>query len=419
MPIEILMPALSPTMTEGTLASWSKKEGDEIKSGDLIAEIETDKAIMEVESLYKGKIAKILVPAGTQGVKINTVIALVLEKNETPADLENFIPKLGTLHGSSCTAKAEDSLKDEVKSCNIATEAGAEIKEDRIFASPLAKRIATEKSINLSEINGSGPRGRVVKEDVLNAKLSVVTSSSAVSTGRNSEEYRDVKNSGMRSVIANRLLESKQTIPHFYLDADCNLDNLLSARELINSRAPKKDGKPAYKISVNDIMVKCTALAIKNKSFVNCSYLGNAVRYYNNVDISIAVSIPDGLITPIVKNADQKGILQISSEIKDLAARARSGGLRADEFQGGGFSISNLGMYGVKNFHAIVNPPQSCILAIGASEERAIVKNGVVSVANMVTISISVDHRAIDGSAAAEFLSELKSIIENPILALL
>jgi pyruvate dehydrogenase E2 component (dihydrolipoamide acetyltransferase) len=418
MPIEILMPALSPTMTEGTLASWNKKEGDEIKSGDLIAEIETDKAIMEVESLYKGKIGKILVPAGTQGVKINTVIALVLEKNETEKDLDGFTPKIGIMHGASGEKKSDESVSETIKSV-AKIEERSDTTRERVFASPLAKRIATEKSIDLCTISGSGPRGRVIRDDVLNAKSAEKTGMICTSIGRNSEEYRDVKNSGMRSVIANRLLESKQTIPHFYLDADCNLDNLLAARELINSRAPKKDGKPIYKISVNDIMVKCTALAIKNKSFVNCSYLSNSVRYYNNVDISIAVSIPDGLITPIVKNADQKGILEISAEIKDLASRARSGGLRSDEFQGGGFSISNLGMYGVKNFHAIVNPPQSCILAIGASEERAIVKNGAVSVANMVTISISVDHRAIDGSLAAEFLSELKAIIENPILALL
>ncbi len=420
MPIELLMPALSPTMTEGTLATWNKKEGDAIKSGDLLAEIETDKAIMEIESTENGTIGKILVKAGAKGVKINTIIALILKKGETVADLENFKPKLGFFHSESGDVKPAQNMEEVAKTA--APEATKSIQniqknDDRIFASPLAKRVAEQKGVNVCEIQGSGPHGRVIKSDV--DSFSPSMQAAASSFGRNAIEYKDMQVSTMRSVIASRLLESKQNIPHFYLDADCNVDNLLKAREFINSQAPKKDGKPAYKVSVNDIIVKCTAIAIRNKPFVNCSWMKDAIRQYSNIDISVAVSIPDGLITPIVKNADQKGVLQISSEIKDLAARAKTGGLKPEEFQGGGFSISNLGMYGVKNFHAIVNPPQSCILAVGTTEEKPIVKNREISVANIMTISISVDHRSIDGAKAAEFLSELKAIIENPVLAIL
>jgi len=422
MPIEILMPALSPTMKEGNVANWMKKEGDEVKSGQIIAEIETDKAMMEIESVDNGILGKILVPAGTSNVKINTVIALVLEKGEDKAVLESYKPKIGFIHGDSMDLALNEDKKEKILE-NI-TNKIEQKNDNRIYASPLAKNIANHNNIDISKITGTGPHGRIIKKDVENYSISAenvnLRNITSFQIGRNEVEFVDEPNSIMINVIAQRLKESKQTIPHFYLSVDCNVDNLLNTRELINKLAPKcKDEKLMYKISVNDLVVKSTAMAIRKKPFINCSWVENAIRYYNNIDISIAVSIPDGLITPIIKNADQKGVLTISSEIKELAGRARKNQLKLEEFQGGGFSISNLGMYGVESFNAIVNPPQSCILAIGAVIEKPIIKNGHIIPANIMNISISVDHRAINGAKAAEFLSELKSMIENPILGIL
>ncbi|QED22867.1 pyruvate dehydrogenase complex dihydrolipoamide acetyltransferase [Candidatus Deianiraea vastatrix] len=419
MPIEILMPALSPTMKEGNLAKWAKKEGEEIKSGQMLAEIETDKAMMEVESIENGTLGKILVAGGTSNVKVNTVIGLILEKGEDKSVLDTYQIK-GMQHGQE--TQKQPPVEKEIKSTTASNQKqplAQEAKSDRIYASPLAKNIAANNGVDISKIQGTGPHGRVVKRDVECANVqSFQTPCSQI--GRNQVEYTDEKVSTMRNVIAQRLQESKQNVPHFYLSCDCVVDNLLLSREMINSTAPKdKDGKPAYKISVNDLVVKLTAMAIRNKNFVNASWMDGFVRQYNNIDISIAVSIPDGLITPIVKNADQKGVLAISADIKDLASRARKNQLKLEEFQGGGFSISNLGMYGIESFNAIVNPPQACILAVGAVIQKPVVKSGQIEVANVMNISISVDHRVIDGAKAAEFLSELKNLIENPILGIL
>ncbi len=421
MPIEVLMPALSPTMKEGNIANWLKKEGDGVKSGDLIAEIETDKAIMEVEVIDAGILGKILVPAGSSGVKVNTVIGLILEKGEDKSVLENYTPKLGFLHGEQGKT-AEKTEQNSQKTVNPAQGQNKSCKavdlgDSRVFASPLAKRIAENNGVDISNITGTGPYGRVVKSDVENIKNQPDQYFSSF-IGRNPEEVRIEKISSMRAVISQRLQESKQNVPHFYLNAKCLVDELLKTRELINKAAPKdKDGKSQYKVSVNDLIVKYAAIAIKNKPFANCSWNEDSIIYYNNIDISIAVSVPDGLITPIVKNADQKGILEISSEIKDLAARARKGQLKLHEFQGGGFSISNLGMYGVESFSAIINPPQACILSVGSIFEEPVVKSGQIVPASVMSIGISVDHRALDGAKAAEFLTELKRIIENPALA--
>lgn len=417
MPVEILMPALSPTMKDGVLAKWLKKEGDPVKSGDLIAEIETDKAIMEIEAVDAGTIGKILIQEGTSGVKVNTVIALLLEKGEDKSTIESY--KINSASSEKETEKpipcSGKKTQTEVKPSND--------KSDRIFISPLAKRIAEQNSINIQNIQGSGPNGRIVKSDLENVKNKSESQNNTNicnSIGRNPVETYSVQNSTMRSIIAKRLQESKQEIPHFYLSVDCNVDELLKAREFINSSSPKdKEGKPCYKISVNDIVVKSVASALKLKNFMNCSWNCDSILYYNNIDISVAVSIQDGLITPIIKNVDQKGLIQISCEIKELAKKARENKLRPDEFQGGGITISNLGMYGIDSFKAIVNPPQACIISVGSVSEKPVVKNNQISIGNIMNVGISVDHRAIDGSKAAEFLSELRKILENPVLAIL
>jgi len=403
MPIEILMPALSPTMTEGNLAKWIKKEGDKVKAGEVLCEIETDKATMEVEAVDEGILGKILVAAGTENVAVNAPIALLLEDGEDVKSLEGF--KLAV----SSKQKAEE--KEEV----VATPAPSPITlppsptpAGRIKASPLAKRLAAEKGIDLARVQGSGPHGRIVKADLDKAPVG------APAQGvirRNPIESLAIPNNNMRKVIAKRLLESKLTIPHFYLSIDVQIDALLKARAAINDK-----GAGAYKVSVNDMFIKAVALGLRDVPAANGSWTDAAIIQYNNVDISVAVAIDGGLITPVVRNADQKTLPQISNEMKDLAARAKAGKLAPEEFQGGGFSISNLGMMGIKNFSAIVNPPQSCIMAIGAGEERVIVRGGQMQVANMVSLTISCDHRVVDGAVGAEFLAAFKAYIEEPIL---
>jgi pyruvate dehydrogenase E2 component (dihydrolipoamide acetyltransferase) len=411
MPIEVLMPALSPTMKEGNMAKWLKKEGDAIKSGDVIAEIETDKAVMEVEACDSGTIGKILVQENTQGVKVNTTIALILEKGEDVKSVEGFAPKLGFLHGQE--KKIEEEKKPVQQTHNVEVQNkpnSSHSNSDRIFASPLAKRIAEQNNVNLSQIQGSGPHGRVVKKDVESYK----PTNSFV---RNNVEFVSQPASTMRKVIASRLTQSKQDVPHFYLFLECDADAICNGREAINNFAPKnKEGKPEYKISINDIITKSCAMAIKKHPNINSSWNGDEILRYNNIDISIAVAIPDGLITPIVKNADHKSLLAISNEVKDLAKRAKEGKLAPSEFQGGSFSISNLGMYGIDHFNAIINPPQACILSVGGIIEKPVIKNGTVVPGKTITIGLSVDHRVIDGADAAMFLGTLKSIIENPIL---
>jgi pyruvate dehydrogenase E2 component (dihydrolipoamide acetyltransferase) len=416
MPIEVLMPALSPTMTEGNLAKWLKKEGDKISPGEVIAEIETDKATMEVEAVDEGVLGKIVIAAGTESVKVNEIIAIILEEGEDAGQLASYTAKK-----MDVAAPSNENKEEEPKLAVVKTAAATPSpNEGRVIASPLAKRIAENENIDLSRISGTGPHGRIIKDDVLEAKTAKPNAASVSAksfvAGRDAVEYNKVPNNNMRKVIAKRLCESKQTVPHFYLSIECEIDNLLKTRAEMNSTTSKEN--PEYKLSVNDFVIKAVAMALRKVPAANSSWTDEAILQYNNVDVSVAVAIDGGLITPIVKNADQKSLSVISNEMKDLAARARIGKLAPEEFQGGGFSISNLGMYGIKNFKAIINPPQSCILAIGTSSERAIVRNGQVAVANIMDVSLSCDHRVVDGAVGAEFLNWFKKYIENPVLML-
>ncbi|MFN7038377.1 MAG: pyruvate dehydrogenase complex dihydrolipoamide acetyltransferase [Alphaproteobacteria bacterium] len=412
MPIEILMPALSPTMTEGNLSKWVKKEGDKVQPGDVIAEIETDKATMEVEAVDSGTLGKILIAEGTEGVAVNKLIALILEEGEDKSALENYA-------GSASDTKAEVKVTVEQKDESIVQPANIQImnnNSDRIIASPLAKRIAANESVDLTNVKGTGPHGRIIKSDVLEAKSSLgplTSSKSSKVDSINSDAYTKIPNNNMRKVIAKRLCESKQTVPHFYLSLECELDNLMKLREELNNAAAGE-----YKLSVNDFVIKASAKALKAVPAANSSWTEEATLQYNNVDISVAVAIEGGLITPIVRNADIKSLSTISNEMKDLAARAKAGKLAPEEFQGGGFSISNLGMFGIKSFNAIINPPQSCILAVGAGSKRVVVKDNEMKIATVMDVTLSVDHRVVDGAIGAEFLSVFKKLIENPILML-
>jgi pyruvate dehydrogenase E2 component (dihydrolipoamide acetyltransferase) len=421
MPIEILMPALSPTMTEGKLAKWLKKEGDAVKSGDVIAEIETDKATMEMEAVDEGTLGKILVPEGTEKVSVNQPIAMLLVEGESA--------------GAAKPAAAAPVPKAEApKPAAVATAPtpaapkplAAPKTGDRIFASPLAKRIAADAGIDLSGVQGSGPQGRIVKSDVEQAIASggarkpapapaaaKAAPAPVAAVSDFGQPYKEVPNNNMRKTIARRLVEAKTTIPHFYLTIDCVLDDLLKLRKDIN----EKGGD--YKVSVNDFVIKACALALRKVPQANASWTEDAVRLYDNVDISVAVSTPDGLITPIVRNADKKGLGAISNEVKDLAARAKTKKLKLEEFQGGGFSVSNLGMFGIKEFSAIINPPQVCILAVGKGDQRPVVKNGALAIANVMTCTLSCDHRVVDGAVGAEFMQAFQAFIENPLQMLL
>ncbi|MDA0617322.1 MAG: pyruvate dehydrogenase complex dihydrolipoamide acetyltransferase [Proteobacteria bacterium] len=406
MAIEILMPALSPTMEEGNLAKWLKKEGDAISSGDVIAEIETDKATMEVEATDAGTLGKIIIPEGTNGVKVNALIAILLEKGEDVSALEGF---------TSSASKKEKPAIEPAK--QVETEKKAETKTqsksgERVFASPLAKRIAEQENIDITAIEGSGPNGRVVKKDLAGVQSTEKKSSQVF--GRNSQESYTVPHSNMRKVIAKRLLESKQTVPHFYVSVDASVKNLNKARKEINNYLEQFQEK----VSVNDIIVKCCANALRVHPNVNASWGENGMTIYNNVDVSIAVGIDGGLITPIVKNADIKSLRTIANETKDLIKRAKSNKLSLEEFQGGGFSVSNLGMYNVSHFNAIINPPQSAIIAIGGvkSVPKLCKKTNTLCEDEVMTLTLSCDHRVIDGVLAAEFLNSVKSFIENPNL---
>lgn len=434
MPIEITMPALSPTMTEGNLAKWTKKEGDKVKAGDVIAEIETDKATMEVEAVDEGVLGKIVIAAGTEGVKVNAVIALLLEEGEDKKALDSWKPKAapkaeaapaadaGSAPAATAPAAAPaaaPSLAPQASkapaaplaaAAGVATAPGARVK-----ASPLAKKIATAKGIDLGSVLGTGPGGRILRADVEN----YTGGGSTGAVRRNPVEFVQVPNNSMRKVIARRLLESKQQVPHFYLTVEVEIDALMEARAQLNDMATAKagkEGKPAYKLSVNDFVIKASALALRDKPNCNVSWYDDAIIQYNNVDLSIAVATDGGLITPIVRNADQKSLPQISNEMKDLAARARANKLKPEEFQGGGFSISNLGMYGVKTFQAIINPPQACILAVGAGAPQLVMRNGQVTQVNVMSLTLSVDHRAVDGALGAEYLQALKGYLEKPLL---
>jgi pyruvate dehydrogenase E2 component (dihydrolipoamide acetyltransferase) len=427
MAVEILMPALSPTMTEGNLAKWLKKEGDSISAGDVIAEIETDKAVMEVEAVDEGVLAKVLVPEKTQGVKVNQLIAVLKEDGDSDKDVEELVSKFAN-NNAQAAKKESDSAKEPEPAAPSSPAAVAPTAHGgRVFASPLAKRIAGQEGVDIAAIAGSGPKGRVIKADVLAAKGQggaasagfAMPATTSMAAGRNAQESIAEPHSTMRQVIAKRLLESKQKVPHFYLTQDIRLDKLMAERAQINAAAPlDKEGKPAYKISVNDLVIKAVACCLRDHPEVNSAWTDEAMLRYTNVDVSVAVAIDGGLITPIVKNADQKGIITISQEMKQLAQRAKKNQLAPEEFQGGGFSISNLGMYGMKDFKAIINPPQSSILAIGAGEERPVVVNGELKVGIVMTVSLSCDHRVVDGAAAAEFMASFKKYMETPILML-
>lgn len=426
MPTNILMPALSPTMTEGTLAKWLKKEGDTVKAGEVIAEIETDKATMEVEAVDEGKLGKILIASGTAGVAVNTPIAVLLEEGETADMIKAAAPTNSNQKAAPAPAAAEapKAAPSAPAPSAPAPSAPKAATGGRVFATPLARRIAEQKGIDLNAVQGSGPHGRIVKSDVENAKAGAPKSAPQaagaprVAAGPDAKalstaygmEFTEIPNNNIKKVVARRLLESKQSVPHFYLTVDCVIDGLLEARAKLNDAAKGK-----YKLSVNDFVVKAVAMALQKYPAANVAWTDDAVLQYKHSDISVAVATPNGLITPIVKKAETKGLEQISAEVKELAGRAKEGKLKPEEFQGGTFSISNLGMFGVKDFQAIINPPQACILAVGAGIEQPIVKDGGIMIGTVMSVTLSVDHRAVDGAVGAEFLQVFKQYIENPV----
>ncbi|MBL0898269.1 MAG: pyruvate dehydrogenase complex dihydrolipoamide acetyltransferase [Reyranella sp.] len=425
MSINILMPALSPTMTEGKLAKWHVKVGDTVKSGQVICEIETDKATMEVEAVDEGKVGQIVVEEGAEGVKVNAVIAVLLEEGEkeiakSAAPAAAAAPATKPVAPAPAVAPAptaKQAAAPAAAPAPAASSGGA-----RIFASPLAKRIAAEKGINLAGVKGSGPNGRIVKADVQSAKPGAAPTTAAAPAPRPAAAPSGgqpafvapgdtrVPHTSVRKVIARRMLESKQTVPHFYLTVELEIDALLAARQAINAVTEKK----GTKVSVNDMVIKACAKALRDHPDCNASWTEDEMVQYGAVDISVAVATDRGLITPIVRNADMKGLAQIATEMKDLAARAKVGKLKLEEFQGGGFTISNLGMFGVKDFAAIINPPQAMILAVGAGEERAVVRKGQLVVRNMMNCTLAVDHRVVDGAMGAQFLQTLRSYVEQP-----
>jgi pyruvate dehydrogenase E2 component (dihydrolipoamide acetyltransferase) len=474
MPVNITMPALSPTMEEGKLAKWHVKEGDTVSSGDVIAEIETDKATMEVEAVDEGKIGKIVVPEGTEGVKVNAVIAVIVQEGESADDVKSAPPP-------APKAPANDGAKAAAPTSAGADRAGAEQKERqaleqnvarmtsaaqtsaananapdpgvlmrdrgpapkpngaaaRVFASPLARRLAKEAGIDVGAINGSGPHGRVIKADVeaaksgkvpLKAAPAAAPAAGAMALGMTKQQvmalyeegsYELVPNDGMRKIVAARLSEAKQTIPHFYLTLDCRIDALLEAREQINAAAPKdKEGKPAYKLSVNDFVVKAWAAALQNVPKANATWAVDSILYHKHSDVAVAVAVPGGLFTPVVKAAETKSLRQISEEVKDLASRARGKKLAPHEYQGGTSAVSNLGMYGIKDFAAVINPPHGTILAVGVGEERVYADKGQVRTGHFMTVTLSCDHRSVDGALGAELLAAFKNLVETPVMML-
>ncbi len=453
MATNILMPALSPTMTEGTLARWLKKEGDEVRSGDVLAEIETDKATMEVEAVDEGVLSKILVPDGTAGVKVNAPIAVLTADGE-----EASAPPAPPAQAQAAEAPAAPAQSPKAPVAGPTPAVAAPMSNghdaaggheaDRIFASPLARRMAKQANIDLSSMKGSGPNGRIIRADIEARQAPDAGQPTRMEAQAGAREVNEpiapvqqvkpeakpapkpapaapiaaphqlVANSTMRKVIARRLLESHQLVPNFYVTMDIEIDALLKLRADLNARAPK-EGPGAFKLSVNDLVIKAAAVALRRVPKVNASYTEDAMIVYDDIDISVAVSMPDGLITPIVRKADQKGLAAISNEMKDLGARAKSGKLKPEEFQGGSFSISNLGMFGVKQFTAIINPPQAAILAVGAGEKRPVVKDGALAVATVMTCTLSVDHRVADGALGAEWMAVFKGIVEDPLSLML
>jgi len=450
MPINILMPALSPTMEKGNLAKWLKKEGDAVKPGDVIAEIETDKATMEVEAVDEGTLAKIVVPEGTADVPVNQLIAVIAAEGE---DAKAAASAAGSAPAPKpAAAKPAEAPKAEAKAETPKAEApkpappsaaapapAAAPKTNgqggRIFSSPLARRLAKEAGIDLARIAGTGPHGRVVARDIAAAREGKGLKAPAAAPGAPAAttfqlpaddkiralyedgSYEVVPHDNMRKIIAQRLTASTQNIPHFYLTVDCVIDKLMAAREEINASAPKnKEGKPAYKLSVNDFVVKALALALQKIPDANVSWTEGGMLKHKHSDIGVAVALPGGLITPIVRQAELKSLSTISNELKDMVARARAKKLKPQEYQGGTSSVSNLGMYGIKDFTAVINPPHATILAAGAAEERAIVRKGQIVAATVMSVTLSCDHRAVDGALGAELIGAFRTLIENPVM---
>ena len=444
MPTNILMPALSPTMEKGNLARWLKKEGDKIKSGDVIAEIETDKATMEYEAVDDGTLAKIVVPEGTQDVAVNSVIAVLAGEGEdvkaAASAVKSAQPAPPAAPAAAKPAPAPAPKPSADKPPQTAAPATQKVTptvshaSNRIFSSPLARRLAKESNIDLNRVQGSGPHGRVIARDIEVAKsgkglrapagapagggtIAPSMSDAQIRSLYEEGSYELIPHDGMRRTIAQRLTASIQTIPHFYETMDCDIGRLMAAREEINAGAPKdKDGKPAYKLSVNDFVIKALALALQRVPDANVSWTEAGMLRHKHSDIGVAVALPGGLITPIVRNAESKSLSAISNEMRDLAARARARKLKPQEYQGGTSSVSNLGMYGIKDFTAVINPPQSTILAVGAGEERAVVRNGKIEAATVMSVTLSCDHRAVDGALGAELIRAFKTLIENPVM---
>jgi pyruvate dehydrogenase E2 component (dihydrolipoamide acetyltransferase) len=442
MPTNILMPALSPTMEKGNLARWLKKEGDKIKSGDVIAEIETDKATMEYEAVDDGMLAKIVVPEGTQDVAVNSVIAVLAGEGEDVKTAAGAAPQAAPQAVAKPVPVPASKPAGEKPASTVAPGAPKASPApqplpkggNRIFSSPLARRLAKDANIDLNRVQGSGPHGRVIARDIEQAKSGKglrapagapaggATIAPAMSDAQIRSLYEDgsydlVPHDGMRRTIAQRLTASVQTIPHFYETMDCDIGRLMAAREEINAAAPKnKDGKAAYKLSVNDFVIKALALALQRNPNANVSWTEAGMLKHKHSDIGVAVALPGGLITPIVRNAESKSLSTISNEMRDLAVRARERKLKPHEYQGGTSSVSNLGMYGIKDFTAVINPPQSTILAVGAGEERAVVRNGKIEAATIMSVTLSCDHRAVDGALGAELIGAFKTLIENPVM---
>jgi len=478
MPINILMPALSPTMEKGNLAKWLKKEGDAVKTGDVIAEIETDKATMEYEAVDDGVLAKIVVPEGTSDVPVNQLIAVMAEEGEDvkaaaasagkappPAEKASTAgapqtqaaapPQSGSARqppsphaqAAAVDTKPTPAPASPAVSAQRAESRGEGIRTNghgagaggtaRIFSSPLARRLAKEAGIELGRIQGSGPHGRVIARDIAAAKsgqglraptapgaappplIAPSLSDQQIRALYEDGSYEVIPHDGMRRTIAQRLTASVQTIPHFYLTVDCDIGKLLEAREEINAAAPKdKDGKPAYKLSVNDFVIKAMALALQRIPNANVSWTDSGMLKHKHSDIGVAVAMPNGLITPIVRSAETKSLSSISNEMRDLAVRARARKLKPNEYQGGTTAVSNLGMYGIKDFTAVINPPHATILAVGTGEERAVVRDGKIVAATLMSVTLSCDHRAVDGALGAELIGAFKSLIENPVMML-
>jgi pyruvate dehydrogenase E2 component (dihydrolipoamide acetyltransferase) len=427
MATNILMPALSPTMTEGTLARWLKKEGEAIKAGDVIAEIETDKATMEVEAVDEGVLGKILVADGTAGVKVNEPIAVLVEAGEKASAAPAAKPAPKQEAGEIAAPVQAEAPKQ------AAPVANGHAPADRIFVSPLAKRMAQQAGIALNTLTGTGPNGRIVRADVEAAQkgapvaVQPVIAPAAPAAApppapkpavQITAPGQKIPLSNVKRVTARRLTEAKQTVPHFYVSIDVELDALLKLRGELNARSPK-EGPGAFRLSVNDMLIKACAVTLRRVPKVNASFTEDGIFLYDDVDISVAVSIPDGLITPIIRKADQKGLASLSNEAKGLVERARAGKLKPEEFQGGSFSISNMGMYGVRDFAAIINPPQAAILAVAAGEQRPVVRGGELAVATVMTVTLSVDHRVIDGALAAEFVAAFKAVVQDPLSLML